>query len=119
MVDNTNKILIIFPTVCITVRLFLAYLGYYLINSKYLKYLLFLTTFIGISFLYQFIFNKRHIGAFGQKAWWHCLRLTHGILYLLFSLFAFYRFKYSYLFIILESFIGLIAHINHHYLRTN
>lgn len=111
MDDNQRIFAFLFG--CIGSRSLLTYIAY-ISNKYYLRYLSYITFIISISFIYLYISNSRQI-AFeaGGKVWWTNLRLVHGINYLIFSILAFNGNKYSYIFLLIDVIIAIIAYILH------
>lgn len=93
-------------TICILVRLTLAYLVY----KQYLRYVLALVClFISLGFMYQYIMKTRTIGAFHNKIWWDSLRPIHSFLFLCSSLGLYYNYSYAYVFLLMDTIIGVIG----------
>lgn len=102
---------IIFLLGCIGTRLLLS------VYSKYSKYskLLNLTTFIiGLSFIFLYIFDLRKTGfeATNNIIWWNEIRPIHGSLYLLFSIYYYKNNNQSWLFLLIDTLIGLFYYIH-------
>jgi hypothetical protein len=111
---NTNKRFILFLMFCIPSRLLLTYLAK-TTNSPYIAYI---TTLIGLGFLYIYFSGSRKTGpeVFGDKIWWNNLRPLHGFLYLLFSYLVLFRKNpNSYLVLLLDTIIGLVAFLSFHF----
>lgn len=115
---QTRFILFIFG--CIPARLALAALAKFIPNF-YLPYLGYLTLPISFGFLYLFFSGKRQVGleTLGAPIWWSQFRFFHGLMYLLFSLYAISRYSYSYKFILYDTFIGLALFFINHYEQGN
>ena len=113
---NIDKRILIFLGACIPARIMLALLAKN-ISTKYLQYLGYITLIISFSFLYLYTTNKRLIGTetFGSPIWWAKFRIIHGLLYLLFSIYAIKQNTNAYLFLFIDTFIGLLLFINNHY----
>jgi hypothetical protein len=73
-----------------------------------------------IGFFVIFLFNLRETGpeVFGDKIWWNDLRPIHGILYLLFAIFALRKSEKAWIFLAIDVTFGLIAYIVHKKLLT-
>lgn len=71
-----------------------------------------------IGFFTIFIFKLRETGAevFGEKIWWNNLRPVHGIMYLLFAIFAIQKKPFAWMFLAADVVFGLIAYLTHHFL---
>lgn len=114
---------------CILTRIILAYLAYLAgknNNKIYLKLIAIVCFLIGLGFLIIY-FNgnetadkQLEVWDDDKKVWWHQLRLLHGILYLLFFVYAFiFESPQSYLFLIVDVSLGLLVWILHHSLQIN
>jgi hypothetical protein len=103
-------------SLCIITRFSLAYLAYLLYN-KDIRYILSLLFFMmGTGFGYLFITKQRKRGALNQLVWWDIYRPFHSFLYILSSILLINKYQYTYLLIILDTFIGIFGYINKHYL---
>jgi len=62
-------------------------------------------------FFYLFFSGKRKTGpeTFGANIWWNNLRPVHGILYLLFAIYAIRGDRKAWIFLLLDAIIGLIS----------
>ena len=114
--NDIQKRFIAFLIGCMGARLLLTYLSYKL-DSKYLPYMGILTLIIGLGFTSIYIFGLRKIGAetFGREIWWNNLRPIHAFFYLYFTYLAFKKKKISYLPLLIDTILGLIAFLYHHY----
>ena len=101
---------IIFLIGCIGTRLLLSIYSKY---SKYSKILNLITFIIGLSFIILYIFDLRKTGfeATNNIIWWNEMRPIHGSLYLLFSTYYLKNNNKSWLFLLTDTFIGLIVYI--------
>lgn len=96
--------------ICIFVRLCLAYSVYYVQKPK-IRYIFSLLYFIlSIGALYQYIIKTRTFGAFHNKVWWDSLRPIHALLFLFTSIGLFYKYKYSYMFLLLDTLISILGY---------
>lgn len=121
-----NNRIILFILLCFPARLLLAYIAKQLdetsrnkniqnIKSKYINLIFNLfTLIIGISFINNWI-NDKDIGFFGGEAWWHNLRLVHGINYITYSILSIYGINNSYKILVFDAFIGLLSFILHYF----
>lgn len=113
---NVSNRQLLFLFICLPMRLIMSFLPIYL--NKYLKKIYsMLLLIIGLSFLYLYFFNSRQKGIFNQPAWWHNIRLLHGMLFLTASIYLFNNSNISTITLLLDVFIGLILFINNHYLK--
>jgi hypothetical protein len=99
---------------CIPVRLFLVYIAAK-IPTKYLNYFGIFTSALAIGFLYLYFTNGRK-NAFeaGGKTWWANIRLLHGLLYLVASIYAFNGYKYVWIPLFLDVILGMTVFLLHH-----
>ncbi len=112
-----NKIYVYFLLLCFPVRLLIAYLADKIQNTKYIYYYVFLTFFIGISFLYQYFKNYRKKGAFSQKIWWQNYRIIHAFNFIIYSILVMFSKKYkkhAHKFLYIDAFLGLLFFIHNH-----
>jgi len=107
--------IIYYYIICIFVRLSLAYCVFF-VQKMPIRYMFVLLYFIlSIGALYQYIVKTRRIGAFNNKVWWDNLRPIHSLLFLFTSIGLFYKYKYSYMFLLLDTLISILGFINNHY----
>ena len=119
--NDIQKRFSLFLFLCITIRSFLVYLAHKLKdNSKYLKIMGLILLFPAIGFLYIYFTNGRKTGreVFGGKIWWNDLRPIHGIIYILFSLFALVNNKTmnnnAWIFLLIDVILGLVSFLVYH-----
>lgn len=112
-----HKRLLLFLGGCIPSRVALAMIAKYS-PVYYLPYLGIITLGMALGFLYLFFTGKRKVGleTQGTPIWWMKFRLFHGLMYLLFSGLAFMRNKNAYIVILIDTLVGLIIFLRHHYL---
>jgi hypothetical protein len=120
MISSIQKRFILFLFGCIPARLGLALLAKN-ISNQYLNYLGYLTLPVSFGFLYLYFSGKRQIGLETQGApiWWSQFRIFHGLMYLLFSIYAIQKKSNAYKIIIYDTIIGLILFLMHHYDECN
>ena len=116
--NDLQKRFALFLIGCMGLRLSLAIIAKN-IDTKYLKYMGYLLLLPAFGFMFIYLTGIRKTGAevFGEKIWWNNLRPLHAILYLLFSLNAINGNKNSWLYLLLDVFIGLIAFLIHHFYK--
>lgn len=117
---NLRKRILLFLFGCIGLRIFLMLLAKN-INIDLLPYLGYLFLIIAIGFFYRFTSGTRPTGpeVFGQKIWWNELRPIHGILCLLFALYAITKHSFAWIFLGIDVSIGLISFLTFHYSEGN
>ena len=114
--NTIQKRFILFIFGCIPSRFALAALAKY-IPTVYLPYLGYLALLPAFGFLYLFFTGKRQVGMETQGApiWWSNFRIFHGLMYLLFAFNAINKNINSYKIIIVDTIVGLILFLIHHY----
>lgn len=67
-------------------------------------------------FIVQFVFGLRETGrgAAGGKIWWTNMRPIHGVMYLLFAMFAFRKKPFAWRVLLVDALIGLLAWVHHY-----
>ena len=115
-----QKRFLLFLGGCIPMRLFFVFVAW-IISIKYLPLLGYIALLPAIGFLYLFVSGKRQIGLETQGApiWWSKFRSIHGILYLLFAIYAIKGVRSAYLFLLADVLIGLMLFLWFHYTNGN
>ena len=118
--NNLQKRFFMFLIGCIGVRLLLVIIAKN-INTNYLKYLGYLALLPATGFIFIYLTGSRKTGGetFGEKIWWNDLRPIHSILYFLFAYNAINGNKQSWIYLLVDVFIGLIVFLIHHYTNGN
>ena len=93
-------------------------------NTALLPYIGFVTLFISLGLLYVYIFgsetaDKQLEWTGDKKIWWNQLRLVHGLLYLLFTVFAFGQKDYAWAVLAIDTIIGLLVWALHTFYNLN
>ena len=116
----TTKRFILFLGLCIPMRISLVLLAKY-IKRDYLKYLSILGLILALSFIYIYIFDLRKTGieVGNDKIWWNDLRPIHGLLYLIFAIYAYKEKDYSYIPLLLDVILGVISFVTFHFILSN
>ena len=86
--NKLQKRFTLFLLGCIPVRFLFVYIAKN-IPINYLPLTAPITLIMGLGFLYFFLAGKERGATFNQKAWWHYLRPIHGLLYILYSYYAY------------------------------
>ena len=104
---------IIFLIFCIGARILLAYISKNL-SEQNLKFSSFIGFCIGIMFiiLYLFDFRKFGIEASNGIVWWNSFRPVHGILFILYAIYAYKGEKKAYYILLIDASLGLLIWIN-------
>ena len=115
--DNKTKRIMLFLLGCIPMRIGITYLVMKQYNKKYAKLLVFLLTAIGLGFAYIYLNGLRKTGmeVFGDKIWWNNWRPFHSAMYLIAALLIIKQNKNAYLPIALDTTVGLILFLRHHF----
>jgi hypothetical protein len=73
---------------------------------------------LGFGFILNFIFKIRKTGleTENEPIWWDNLRPIHAFLYLLFAYLAVNKNKEAWKILFIDTLIGLLAFVNHHFL---
>lgn len=113
--NDLHKRFLLFLFGCITLRCFLVFLA----KGASKNLLLAMGTIAllpAIGFFYLFLSGKRKVGSetFGAKIWWNNLRPVHGILYLLFAIYAIRGDKRAWIFLLIDVIIGIISFLVFH-----
>lgn len=113
--DNLHKRYLLFLLGCIPVRLALVYLAKNL-PDKYLTYMGYIALLPAIGFAYIFMTGGRKTGGevFGGKIWWNNLRPIHSIFYFAFAYMAIQHKPNSYIPLLIDVVIGLVAFLKYH-----
>ena len=113
-----NTRILIFLIGCVGFRLMITFIAKN-IDINYLPYMGYLALLPAIGFAYIFISGSRKIGfEAGGKIWWNNLRPIHSLLYFLFAYNAILKRKNtSWKFLALDIIIGLLAFLNHHFIK--
>ncbi len=110
-----NKLLFLFG--CIGFRLLISFIIKN-ISKKYLPICSYITILPAIGFILLYLSNLRiKKGAFNNIVWWNKLRPIHGVMYLLFSIYAFKKETFAWKILLLDAILGLLFWLNHYYLN--
>ncbi len=103
---------LIFLFGCIGARFAFAYLA-----TLYPMYCAFIAALISAGFFYIYITGSRPVGieTGGKPIWWNQFRPLHGIMYGLYAVLAYNKYKYAPAIIVIDAIIGLGLWIYHHY----
>ena len=112
--DTMKKRMLLFLIGCIGTRLLFVYVAK---NSsvQVLKYMGYLALLPAIGFMYIFLTGSRKTGAevFGEKIWWNNMRPLHSLLYFIFSYNAIMGNRQSWVYLMADVTIGLMAWLVH------
>jgi hypothetical protein len=98
---------LLFLVGCMGARLLLTYLAK-VANKRWLRVMGYLAVLPAIGFMYLFVSGTRNkTGAFGEKIWWNALRPVHSLLYGLFAYAAITGNTNAWIFLLVDSLIGL------------
>jgi hypothetical protein len=116
---NLQRRFILFIFGCILVRLILVYL-----SKTYMEYLPFfgvLALMAVVGWINVLFFNERNTGpeVMGGKIWWNKVRPVHTVLFSIFGILALQKNKSAWMFLLIDTFIGLSAFLMYHYTVGN
>ena len=114
--NNIQKRFIAFIFGCILIRTLIV-IFVKKISKKYLPYLGILALLPAFGFLIIYFGGYRKTGpeTLGNKIWWNQLRPVHALLYLIFAYLAINKEALSYIPLLIDVIIGLLAFLYFHY----
>ena len=113
MLSKENRILY-FIIGCIGIRIIFAYIPI-IIPKLWLPTFGLLTSIIGASFLYLYIFNKRmNAPEGGGSTGWAKYRLIHGLLYICASIYLFQQQRIAWIPLTMDVVLGFSLFLNQH-----
>ena len=104
--NKLQKRFTLFLLGCIPVRFLFVYIAKN-IPINYLPLTAPITLIMGLGFLYFFFTGKEKGATFNQVAWWHYLRPIHGLLYILYSYYAYKKNSDAYKILLFDVILGL------------
>jgi hypothetical protein len=115
MNDMTKRFLL-FLIGCIGVRSLFVVIAKR-IDKEYLPYLGIPALLLSLGWMYLYFFNKRLTGqeVFGNKIWWHKLRIVHALFYLGFAISAFQKSEKAWIWLLADVIFGLVSFLIFHY----
>jgi len=119
--NDIQKRFFLFLVLCIGTRSLLVYLAK-TVDKQYLQYMGILALIPAIGFITIYLLDLRKKGAevFESKIWWNDLRPIHGILYLLFAIYAIKKEQnYAWIPLLIDVTLGLSAFLYYHYNSGN
>ena len=113
-----TKRLLLFLIGCIGIRTLITILAWK-IEPEYLPYMGYVALLISFSFIYIYTFgsdtaDRQLEWAGDRKIWWNDLRIVHGLLYLLFAIYAIQKKPFAYMPLMFDVMLGLTAWTIHH-----
>ena len=104
-------------TVCVIVRFLLVLLAKNVDEDK-LQILGYIALIPAIGFISLYLTDSRKTGleVGGKSIWWNKFRPIHGILYLLFAIYAIKKETNSWIILLIDVIIGIILYIKKYYL---
>lgn len=115
MNNTINNKLVLFLLVCMSTRILISLIFKY-INIKYIKILGYLLLIPATGLLLIYIFGLRKTGILNQTSWWNHLRPLHSLLYFIAAFYAIKQDRLSWLILLLDACIGLIAFLINHFI---
>ena len=73
-----------------------------------------ITLIMGLGFFYTFFSGKKTGSTFNQIAWWNNLRPIHGLLYILYSYYAYKKNSDAYKILLFDVIFGLLSFFIYH-----
>tara|TARA_B110000285_G_scaffold230409_1_gene296973 strand:- start:1348 stop:1719 length:372 start_codon:yes stop_codon:yes gene_type:complete len=119
--NDIHKRIFLFLVLCIGTRSLLVYLAK-TVDKEYLQYMGILALIPAIGFITIYLLDLRKKGAevFESKIWWNDFRPIHGVLYLLFAVYAIKKEQdYAWIPLLIDVLIGLLAFLHYHYNSGN
>ena len=118
--NDIQKRFIMFIFGCVVVRLLLVVLAKN-ISHKNLQLLGYICLIPAVGFLTLYLgdFRKTGIEVMGSEIWWNELRPVHGIMYLLFAIYAIKKKDFAWVILLVDVCIGLSAFLVYHYQSDN
>ena len=110
----TKKRMILFITLCITVRGLIVVLAK---NGSHtaLNMLAIFAVVVSLGFMYQYLYNPKKKGAFGGEPWWNNLRPIHSLLYMLFAILVFsHKGDIAWVVLLIDVLLGISAFTLHY-----
>jgi len=118
--NSIQKRFAMFLGACIPIRLLIVFVAKKT-PVNYLQYLGYIALLPAFGFLYLYFTGGRQKGleTLGQPIWWSKFRIIHGLLYLLFAIYAINKISFAYIFLAIDVILGLILFLWHHYISGN
>jgi len=111
--NKLQKRFTLFLLGCIPVRFLFVYIAKN-IPINYLPLTAPITLIMGLGFFYTFFSGKKTGSTFNQIAWWNNLRPIHGLLYILYSYYAYKKNSDSYKILLFDVIFGLLSFFIYH-----
>lgn len=111
--NKLQKRFTLFLLGCIPVRFLFVYIAKN-IPIIYLPLTAPITLIIGLGFFYTFFSGKKTGSTFNQIAWWNNLRPIHGLLYILYSYYAYKKNSDAYKILLFDVIFGLLSFFIYH-----
>ena len=111
--NKLQKRFTLFLLGCIPVRFLFVYIAKN-IPINYLPLTAPITLIMGLGFFYTFFSEKKTGSTFNQIAWWNNLRPIHGLLYILYSYYAYKKNSDAYKILLFDVIFGLLSFFIYH-----
>tara|TARA_B100000989_G_scaffold190110_1_gene143196 strand:+ start:227 stop:607 length:381 start_codon:yes stop_codon:yes gene_type:complete len=111
--NKLQKRFTLFLLGCIPVRFLFVYVAKN-IPINYLPLTAPITLIMGLGFFYTFFSGKKTGSTFNQIAWWNNLRPIHGLLYILYSYYAYKKNSDAYKILLFDVIFGLLSFFIYH-----
>ena len=106
-------------TICVIVRFFLVLLAKY-VSETILQIMGYIALYQGVVFISIYLTDSRKTGieVGGKKIWWNKFRPLHGVLYLLFAIYAIKKESNSWIVLLLDILLGIVLYIINYYFKS-
>ena len=111
--NKLQKRFTLFLLGCIPVRFLFVYIAKN-IPINYLPLTAPITLIMGLGFFSTFFSEKKTGSTFNQIAWWNNLRPIHGLLYILYSYYAYKKNSDAYKILLFDVIFGLLSFFIYH-----
>jgi hypothetical protein len=117
MIPKSIARVLLFFGVCIVVRVGLALAAKVVGRSGPLASTLMGIVGLAVGIRFIMLYSRRGpqtSAIFKDKAWWHNLRLVHGLMYILFGILAISNYKAAWVVLLADALLGAAVFIMHH-----
>lgn len=102
-------------TIDVFTRLLLVYCAKE-IHQDGLQYMGYISLIPALGFLYIYLFNLRKTGIEARgRIWWNNMRPLHGVLYLLFAIYAIKKERFAWIVLFIDVVLGFAIWLHHYY----
>jgi len=101
---------------CVVTRILVCLVAVF-IPLSYLSWMGYAALLPSFAFFFVYVMKLRPKGMHGQIAWWNQYRPLHGMMYMLFAIFAIHRIRKAYFFLFIDILLGIIFFMYHTKMR--